>query len=98
MTPTKCDSLKYLNSFAVFLILFDCFLPIKLQQEHIIFTLIAKIILSGLSFVLSLLAADKTQYFVHLSFYSSLQLINGILRDLQNLFKYFNGAGITEFF
>ena len=55
-------------------------------------------ILLGLSFVLSLPAADKTQYFVHLSFNSILQLINGISSDLQKLLKYFNGTAIIAFF
>ena len=61
-------------------------------------SLIVKMILLGLSFVLSLPAADKTQYFVHLSFNSILQLINGISSDLQKLLKYFNGTAIIAFF
>ena len=40
-------------------------------------------------------AADKTQYFVHLS--STLQLINGISSNLQKLLKYFNDTAIVAF-
>ena len=47
---------------------------------------------------LSLPAADKTQYFVHLGFSSTLQLINGISSDLQKLLKYFNYTAIVTFF
>ena len=54
-------------------------------------SLIVKIILSPLP------AADKTHYFVHLSFNSTLQLINGISSDLQKLLKYFNGTTIVAF-
>ena len=64
-------------------------------------SLILKIILLTLAFSLILLllpAADKRQYFVHLSFNSTLQLINGILSDLQKLLKYFNGTAIVAFF
>ena len=50
-----------------------------------------------LPFVLSASAADKTQYFVHLGFNSTLQLIHSISRDLQKLLKYFNGTGIVAF-
>ena len=39
--------------------------------------------------------AEKTQYFAHLSFNSTLQLINGISSDLQKLLKYFNGTVIA---
>ena len=41
--------------------------------------------------------ADKTQYFVHLSFNSTFQIINGISSDLQKLGKYFNGTAIAVF-
>ena len=41
-------------------------------------------------------AADKAQYFIHLSFNSPLQFINGISSDLQKLLKYFNGAAVVE--
>ena len=62
--------------------------------------LIVKIIL--ISFLLlitfSIPAADRTQYFVHLSFKSTLQLLRGILRDIQKLLKYFNGEAIVTFF
>ena len=56
-------------------------------------SLIVKIILE-LALPLSAPAADKTQYFVHLSFDSISQLINGILNDLQKLF---NDTGIVAF-
>ena len=42
-------------------------------------------------------AAEKAQYFDRLSFNSTLQLINDILRDLQKLLKYFNGTAIVAF-
>ena len=42
-------------------------------------------------------AADKTQYFVYLSFNSTLQLINYISSDLQKLLKYFSGTAIAAF-
>ena len=45
----------------------------------------------------SLPAADKAHYFVHLSFNSTLQLINGISNYLQKLPKYFNGTTIVAF-
>ena len=63
--------------------------------------LIVKIILLALSLLLisfSLPAQGKTQYFVHLSFVSIFQLINGILNDLQRLLKYFNRTAIIAFF
>ena len=41
---------------------------------------------------------EKTQYFVHLSFNSISQLINGISSDLQKLIKNFNGTAIAAFF
>ena len=58
--------------------------------------LIIKIILIPLTLSLTL-AAEKTQYFVHLIFNSTLKLINGIVNDLQKLRKYFNGRAIFEF-
>ena len=52
-----------------------------------------------LAFALSLPAADKTQCFYHLSFNSVLQLINGILCDLQKLrLKYCDATAIVAFF
>ena len=53
---------------------------------------IAKITLLELALSLSAPVADKTQYFIHLSFNSSLHLISGILKDLQKVLKYFNGT------
>ena len=55
-------------------------------------------ILSRLSFVLSLPTAEKTKCFVHLSFDSTFQLTNGIPIDLQQLLKYFNGTAIVSVF
>ena len=46
--------------------------------------LIKKIKILGLAFALSAPAADKREYFLHLSFNSTLQLINGISNDFQN--------------
>ena len=51
---------------------------------------IVKITLSGLAFALSLQAAEKTQYFFHLSFNITLQLINGIPSDLQKFIDLYN--------
>ena len=50
-------------------------------------SLIAKIIL--LALILSAPAAVKTQYFVHLSFSSTLQLINGISSDCKQQLLHF---------
>ena len=43
-------------------------------------------------------AEAKTQCFVHLSFHSTLQLINGIAIDLQKILRYFDGRSIVAFF
>ena len=56
----------------------------------------AKIIL-GLASLLPAPNADKTQWFVHLSFNLTLQLINGISSDLQRSLRYFDGTEITVF-
>ena len=61
-------------------------------------SVIVKIILLELAFALSAPAADKRQYFVHLSFNSTSQLINGNSSDLQRLLNYFNGRAIVAFF
>ena len=61
-------------------------------------SLIVKLILLRLAFVLPLPAADKTQYFVHLIFNSTLQLINDISSDFRKLLKYFNGTATVVFF
>ena len=55
------------------------------------------LLILSLALVLSLQAVDKTQYFVHLSFNSILQLINSISSDLQEYFKYFNTTAIVAF-
>ena len=59
---------------------------------------IVKIILLRLSLVLSLPAAGKTQYLIHVNFHSILQLINGVSNDLEKFLKYFNGTEIVAFF
>ena len=64
-------------------------------------SLIAKIILlelatSSLS-SLATSSTDKAQCFVHLSFNSTSQLINGISSDLQKLLWYFNSTAIAAF-
>ena len=63
-------------------------------------SLIVKIILLALASSLitfSVPSAEKTQYFLHLSFYSTLQLINGISSNLRKLLKYFDGTAIVAF-
>ena len=54
-------------------------------------------LLSSLLISFSLRAADKTQYFVHLSFSSTFQLNDSISSDPQKLLKYFNGTEIVKF-
>ena len=64
-------------------------------------SLIVKIILLALSLLLVsflLTATDKSQYFFHLSFNSTLKLINGISSDFQKLLRYINGTADVEFF
>ena len=48
-------------------------------------SLVIKMILLELAFGLSAPAADKTEYFVHLSFSFTLQLINSISSDLKKI-------------
>ena len=57
-----------------------------------------KITLLEWAFALSVPASEKTQYFVHLSFNSTLLLINSISSDLQKLLKYFITTAIVSFF
>ena len=64
-------------------------------------SLTVKILLLSLSLLLisfSLPATDKIQYFLHLSFNPTMQFINGISSDLQELMKYFTGRAIVSFF
>ena len=56
-----------------------------------------KIILLELVFAFSDPASDKTQYFVHWSYNSPLQLINDISSDLQKLLKNFNDTANVAF-
>ena len=65
---------------------------------HIYIYIYILVILLVLSLALSLPVADKMQYFVHFSFNSTLQLINGISSDLQKILNYFNDTKIVEFF
>ena len=61
----------------------------------------SKIILLALWSLLNSLSAPavrKTQYFVPLSFNSTLELIDSISRDLQKLLKYLNDIAIVELF
>ena len=60
-------------------------------------SLIEKMILLELASLLLAPAVDKTQHFIYLSFNSILQLINGILKDLQVVHKYFNDTAISAF-
>ena len=55
------------------------------------------ILLSLLLLALSVPATEKTQCFAHLSFSSTLQLINSNLGDLQKLLKGFYGIVIVAF-
>ena len=47
---------------------------------------------------LSAPAADKTPWFINLSFDYTLQLINGISSDLEDLLRYYNGTAIVVLF
>ena len=60
-------------------------------------SLVVNIILVALSLSLSLPFADKTQFFIHLSFISTLEIINAILTNLQKLLKHFNGTARFAF-
>ena len=59
--------------------------------------LIVKIILLELASAFSTPTEAETQCFVHLSFNSTLPLINGISSDHQKLPRYFNGTAISAF-
>ena len=47
---------------------------------------------------LATLSTDKTQCYFHLSFNSTLQLINDISNGPQKLLRYFNDTAIVAFF
>ena len=79
----------------IFQILLIVFVLITLLQEHSFVSFVVKIILLGSAFLLSAPAADKTKYFSHLSFNSTVWLINGILSDFQ---KYLNCTAGFSFF
>ena len=61
---------------------------------------IVKMIVSSslLQVTLSVLPTDKTECFHHLSFNSTLQLINGIPSYLEKLLKYFIDTAVVAFF
>ena len=63
------------------------------------FLLVKEVLLSSLlRLASSVTATDKTQYFVHLSFNSTLQLINETSSDFHKLLIYFNDPAIAAFF
>ena len=57
-----------------------------------------KVTLLELASSLSAPAADEKQWFIHLSFNLTLQLINNISGYLQKLLRYFNGRATVVFF
>ena len=61
-------------------------------------SLIVKKLLSGLVLVFSLSSIVRTQSYAHLSFDSTLQLINAISSDLEKLLTYSNGIAIAASF
>ena len=61
-------------------------------------SLIVKIILLSLLLSLPWPVAEKTQYFVHLTFYSTLQLIYDIQSDFWQFIKHFHGTANVAFF
>ena len=67
-------------------------------ETNIFVLLIVKIVLWGHTSVLSLPAGAKTQHYVHLSFNSTLQLINGISSDRQKLLRFFDDTEVVIFF
>ena len=69
------------------------------KGTHDFVSLIVKKILSLLPLGLPLAAAEKkTQWLDHLSFDSTLHLVNGILNYLKKLLKHFNDTAIVAFF
>ena len=58
-----------------------------MTEKYDFVSLIVKIVLLGVVFVLSAPVPDKAQYFGHLRFSSTLKLINGISSELQKLLK-----------
>ena len=61
-------------------------------------SLIVKMTLSPFAPAFSTPSAAETQCLVHLSFDSTLQLLNSTSSDLQKLLRYFNGATVVVFF
>ena len=112
-TPEKFDSRKYLYSFVVLLFsfFFLIFIPThwsfwlslsdKMTTRKCNFVyLIVKIKLLELapsSLSLAAPSTDETQWFVHLSFNLTLQLISGVSSDLREPLTYFNGTRIVAF-
>ena len=62
-----------------------------------VLSLIVKIT-SEVASALSASAAATIQYFVHLSFNATFQLLNDISSDIQTLATYFNGRAVVLFF
>ena len=60
----------------------------------IVKTILLELAPSSLS-ALAAPGADKTKCFVHLSFNSTLHLVNGSSSDLQELLRYFNGMAMV---
>ena len=79
------------------MIIFACLLLIVTTETPNFVSLILKRVLLRLAFVLSSPAADKTQYLFHLSFNSTLQLINDISSDLKKLLNYLNDTAFVAF-
>ena len=78
------------------MVIFDGILLILLQK--VVTTEIYNfVVIPSFPLALSVPATDKTQCFVHLSFSSTLQLINSNLGDLQKLLKDFYGIAIVAF-
>ena len=67
-------------------------------RTYSLMSLIVKMLLLEPALLFSTPAAAKTQCFVHLSFNSTLHLINGISSDGQKLLTYLNGTTIAAFF
>ena len=87
-------SITLLKSFDNFLL---SFADKVTTRTYNVVSLILKIILLELASLLSEAAAVKTQYFLYLSFNSTLQLNNGISNNLQKLRIYFNDTAIVAF-
>ena len=61
-------------------------------------SLVVKIILLEFTLLFLIPSKGQIQYFVHVRFNSTLQLINGISSDCQKLLKYFNETAVVASF